>query len=191
MAQGNHNPVLAVITLAVLLCGLCWGAAAHAGAVVYNKYNIHIYDNGRDIRASYANWTDPGPGHGIVPPNTPMTIEDWRNGFILHTQKAPKKEIHFIFDKGRMNMSVADYIKDITAPAPISLEGLSPLDLEGVKAGKAMVGMTKDGVLTALGYPASHRTPTLQSREWTYWKNRFTTLVVVFDEKGIVTAIRE
>lgn len=170
---------------------LLTGAVSHAGKVVYNKYNIHTYNNGRDIRASYANWTDPGSGHGIVPPNTPMTIEDWRNGFIIHTQTPPKKKIYFIFDDGRMNMTVSDYITDITAPAPISLEGLTPLDLEGVKAGKAMVGMTKDGVLTALGYPASHRTPTLASREWTYWKNRFTTLVVVFDDKGIVTKIRQ
>lgn len=181
--------ILSLILAALL--PLVWSIAAQAGSVVYNKYNIHYYGNNRDIKASYANWTDPGHGHGIVPPNTPMTIESWRRGFIIHTQTPPKKKIYFLFDEGRMKMNVATYIKDITAPAPISLEGLSPLDLEGVKSGKAMVGMTKDGVLTALGYPARHRTPSLQSNKWTYWKNRFTTLVVVFDDKGIVTEIIE
>lgn len=179
------------LMLVALLSSALLATSGQAASVVYNKYNIHIYDNGRDIRASYANWTDPGKGHGIVPPNTPMTIEDWRNGFIIHTQNAPKKKIYFIYDEGRMRMPVHVYIQQITAASPVSLEGLTPLDLEGVKAGKAMVGMTKDGVLTALGYPAQHRTPTLQSNEWTYWKNRFTTLVVVFDNGGVVTAIRQ
>ena len=162
-----------------------------AGAVVYNKYNIHTYNNGRDFRASYANWTDPGSGHGIVPPNTPMIIENWRSGFIIKTQKAPKQTIYFLYDKGRMTMKMADYIRTITSPSPVSMEKLTPLDLEGVKEGRAIVGMTKEGVLTALGYPAQHRTPSLQAREWTYWKNRFTTLVVFFDSRGIVTDIKE
>ncbi len=179
------------LALVVLLPLVFLAPAGQAATTVYNKYNIHTYDNGRDIRASYANWTDPGKGHGIIPPDTPMTIENWRNGFIIHTQNKPKKKIYFIYDEGRMRMPVSVYIQQITAPAPIALEGLAPLDLEGVKAGKAMVGMSKDGVLAALGYPAQHRTPTLQSNEWTYWKNRFTTLVVVFDNNGIVTAIRE
>jgi len=177
--------------LAALLLGLFWTAAAQAGGVVYNKYNIHIFSNNRDIKASYANWTDPGHGHGIIAPNTPMKIEDWHRGFIIHTQTQPKKKVYFLYDEGRMNMSVADYLKAITAPSPVSLEGLTPKDLEGVSAGRAMVGMTKDGVLTAMGYPARHRTPSLQDREWTYWKNRFTTLVVVFDDAGVVTAIRQ
>lgn len=182
-----------VMAWAMLFCLSCWGwgGPVEAGQVVYNKYNIHTYDNGRDIRASYANWTDPGKGHGIVPPNTPLVIGKWRSGFTMETQTHPKKEIYFLYDDGRMRMTVADYIKAITSPAPISLEALTPLDLEGVKAGKALVGMTRQGVLTALGYPAQHRTPTLQSKEWTYWKNRFRTLVVVFDDKGVVREIRE
>lgn len=163
---------------------------SQSATVVYNRYNIHIYQSRGDWHASYANYTDPGSSHQIVPPNTPMTIDTWRNGFVIMTQAAPKRKIYFAYDDRRMNMSVATYIQTITSPKIISLEHLTPKDLEGVKDGKAMPGMTKQGVLAALGYPASHRTPSLQSNEWIYWRNRFRTLAVDFDVDGIVTQVR-
>ena len=42
-------------------------------------------------------------------------------------------------------------------------------------------GMTKHDVLLALGYPPAHRTPSLDASAWTYWQNRFVTMVVHFD----------
>jgi hypothetical protein len=42
-------------------------------------------------------------------------------------------------------------------------------------------GMTKDEVLKTLGYPPAHRTASLESPVWTYWRNRWETYVVYFD----------
>ena len=176
----------ALLALALLLPA---PPQAWAFGLVYNRYNIHIYDNGYDIRASYANWTDPGPGHAIIPPNTPMTVEKWYRGFILRTE-APRRTIYFLYDTGRMRLSIPDYVKAITSPTPVSLTHLTPVDLEGVSQGRALVGMTREGVLTALGFPAQHRTPSLDAPEWTYWKNRFATLAVVFGQDGLVAHIR-
>ena len=44
--------------------------------------------------------------------------------------------------------------------------------------------MTKNGVRIALGYPAAHRTPSLENNSWIYWHNRFGTKVIEFDRKG-------
>jgi len=77
----------------------------------------------------------------------------------------------------------------ITGPSKVSLQSLSPIDKKGVSEGKAYVGMTKDGVRMALGYPALHRTPSLKSNTWTYWKNRFATGGVEFDASGRVKAV--
>jgi hypothetical protein len=49
--------------------------------------------------------------------------------------------------------------------------------------------MTKEGILTALGYPAAHRTSSLDAGTWIYWTNRFGTLSVDFDAKGKVTKV--
>ena len=42
-------------------------------------------------------------------------------------------------------------------------------------------GMSKAEVLLALGYPPAHRTPSLESPIWTYWRNRWEVFMVYFD----------
>ena len=54
------------------------------------------------------------------------------------------------------------------------------IDQKGVQDGKAFIGMSKEGVRMALGYPAPHRTPSLDSSTWIYWRNRWKTRAVEF-----------
>jgi hypothetical protein len=172
----------------------CAGAgtaqSASSDSTKYLKCNIHAFDNGHDIKASYANWTNPGQGHLLIPVNTPIEIKKWRKGFRFITVDTQKK-VYFEFHKKRMGMSVEEYIGLITSPEPVSLSSFSETDLEGISEGKARVGMTKTGVMTALGYPATHRTPSLVQNTWIYWKNRFRTMAVEFDFDGIVKEVRE
>ena len=86
-------------------------------------------------------------------------------------------------------MDFNQYIKKIASPKPVDLKGLTALDKKGVEEGRALVGMTKRGVMTALGYPAAHRTPSLESNLWTYWKDRYRTFRVQFGKNGKVVEI--
>jgi hypothetical protein len=70
------------------------------------------------------------------------------------------------------------------------LAALDPRDREGVKQGAALPGMTKQGVVFALGYPPPHVTPSLEADRWIYWTNRFNRKVVVF-EGGRVLVIED
>jgi hypothetical protein len=173
---------------------VCAGAgtaqSASSGSTRYLRYNIHAFEKGREIKASYANWTNPGSGHLLIPVSTPIEIGKWGRGFYFITKDTGKK-VYFEFHKKRMGMSVKDYIELITSPKPVSLSSFSEADLEGISEGKARVGMTKTGVMTALGYPATHKTPSLVENTWIYWKNRFATLAVEFDEDGIVNEIKQ
>jgi len=69
------------------------------------------------------------------------------------------------------------------------LDALPKIDREGVRLGKAMVGMSKRGVVFAMGYPPPHVTPSLDADRWFYWTNRFNKVAVLFDEGGRVLAI--
>ncbi|MBI1893135.1 MAG: hypothetical protein HYS14_03360 [Candidatus Rokubacteria bacterium] len=60
------------------------------------------------------------------------------------------------------------------------IESMSRLDQDGIAQGKVFPGMTKDGVILAIGYPPEHATPTVESNAWRYWKNRFNTILVHF-----------
>lgn len=50
--------------------------------------------------------------------------------------------------------------------------------------------LSKKGVKMALGYPAKHRTPSLDDNTWTYWRDRYRTTVIIFNSKGKVKEIR-
>ncbi len=164
---------------------------------VYLKNNIHVQKqtnrSGDAVyRASYANYTDPGPGHLIIPVNTPVNITTASGirgkGIVITTRDG--KVIHFEFNSRNMGMHPEEYFSYITSPNITQVSHLSSIDRKGMKDGKAYTGMTKEGVRIALGYPAVHKTPSLESNSWTYWKNRFTTTVVEFGSNGKVISIR-
>ena len=67
---------------------------------------------------------------------------------------------------------------------------LSKLDQDGIKSGKPSVGMTKEGVLLAMGRPPIHATPSLDSSTWMYWINKFKKQAIDFDENGVVKEVR-
>jgi hypothetical protein len=164
---------------------------------VFLKNNIHVQmrtdRKGREVyRASYANFTDPGQGHMIIPVNTPVTIRtagSWRGKEILITT-ADGKEIHFEFNSRNMKMKPEEYFNIITSPRKTNLNRFSSIDRKGIASGRPYVGMSKNGIQTALGFPAVHRTPSLTDNIWTYWTNRFVTTAVEFDARGKVTQIR-
>jgi hypothetical protein len=156
---------------------------------VYSRYNVHYYTR-KDLNiASYANYTD-CPGHAFLPYNTEFKVGSYGKGFKL-TAVDTGLVILFEYRSANMGgMSVKDYIDTIMSPTPVSYEGLSAVDQEGIKAGRAMVGMTKQGVMIALGYPAKHETPSTDLNAWTYWKGRYNRLVVNFGEDGRVESTR-
>jgi hypothetical protein len=165
--------------------------------VVYLKNNIHVQEqfsrSGKAVyRASYANYIDPGVGHIIIPVNTPVVLKDpgrRRGKEILITTQTDGKDIHFAFNSTHMGMQSDEYVKLITSSNKISLDGLSPIDHKGIAEGKPYVGMTKEGIRVALGYPAVHRTPSLEVSMWVYWTNRFRTIQIEFDPDGNVKQI--
>jgi hypothetical protein len=183
---------MVAVVLALLVVG-CGGknvaSSLPNGGIVYNKYNVHSFMDRKSIKASYANWVDVRTGQTVFPPNTKFQVGKWRGGFVL-TKVDGGEAIHYEYNAKNMGMSVDDYIKLITSPTPVKLSGLSKLDQQGVREGKALKGMSKEGVKTALGYPAVHKTPSLSDNTWMYWRDRYRTLVVNFDASGKVVSVR-
>lgn len=59
-----------------------------------------------------------------------------------------------------------------------------------IEQGAVDVGMTREQVLMALGYPPAHRTPSLDAAQWTYWDDRWTTFEVYFDGDKVARVSR-
>lgn len=66
---------------------------------------------------------------------------------------------------------------------------LSAVDREGIAAGKALPGMSKQGVVYAIGMPPRHVTPSMDANIWKYWSNRYNTFNVEFDGAGKVSRV--
>jgi hypothetical protein len=158
--------------------------------VRYTKYNIHTQTkDGKTHKASYANYTSPGAGHVIIPAGSEITLTKTKSKAFYFTFDGDKNVV-FEFHQPRMGMDVDEYIDLITSTQPTSLSGLSRLDKEGVASGTVKKGMTRKGVMAAFGYPAAHKTPSLDSDTWIYWGNRYRTVGVDFGADGKVVNLR-
>ncbi len=77
-----------------------------------------------------------------------------------------------------------------TATDPLDKNGafsrLTELEKNGVKTGRIAVGMSKQAVLMAYGYPPTHMTPSTESDVWKYWTNRFRAYLVYFQNGRVV-----
>jgi hypothetical protein len=66
---------------------------------------------------------------------------------------------------------------------------LPAIDRQGIEQGKALVGMSKRGVVLAMGYPPKHVTPSLDADRWVYWTNRVNRVAVLFQD-GRVSSVQ-
>ena len=52
-----------------------------------------------------------------------------------------------------------------------------------------LIGMSKDGVVLAIGYPPEHKTPSLKNNRWVYWASRWNKFAVLFNKDGLVERV--
>lgn len=71
-----------------------------------------------------------------------------------------------------------------------TVAGMSEVDQKGIKAGLPYLGMTRQGIIYAMGRPPVHANPDLEAPSFTYWRNRFSRQIIHFDEQGVVSDIR-
>ena len=53
-----------------------------------------------------------------------------------------------------------------------------------------MPGMSREGVILAVGYPPEHQTPSLEADQWSYWRNSHSRFQVYF-VGGLVSGIQQ
>jgi hypothetical protein len=68
--------------------------------------------------------------------------------------------------------------------------GMTESEIEAINKGIVLNGMSKKAVLICYGYPPEHRTRSLESNIWVYWKNKFTSFEVCFDKDDRTTNCR-
>jgi hypothetical protein len=145
----------------------------YQGRTLYTCCNLH-YESGDVSDANYY-------VGGMLPLGTPVQVQklDGRSVTIL----ADGKQLTLQQRYGYQQESIQQYAdKILVADDPkLRLSSYSQSAQAAIKESRVEIGMTRDQVVMSLGYPPTHRTPTLSGPEWTYWYNTWITYRVQFD----------
>jgi hypothetical protein len=76
--------------------------------------------------------------------------------------------------------------KRMLAAHPVPIEKFDKSAIAAIKNGVMKLGMTKEQVIMARGYPPGHETPSLDLDTWKYWSSRMVTQSIVFDNGVLV-----
>ncbi|MEC9406728.1 MAG: hypothetical protein VX549_05580 [Pseudomonadota bacterium] len=157
------------------------------GPTLYTKTNLHPDEAARRLYA--VNYQQAG----LIPVCTAVTVKDVDGDAMVFTVNETNREYTYIYHKAAAE-PFPDHIKrffGFSCPED-EIGNLSAIDQKGIRSGKALKGMSKRGVIIAIGLPPRHVTPDPQRMDqWTYWSNRFNRFLVTFDETGHVTGIQD
>jgi hypothetical protein len=126
---------------------------------------------------------------GLIKRCTPVTIVSTSKNGIEFTVTSTGKQYDYSFHESMVGTPENHLARVFGASCPDLPAGLNPLDMMGIEKGTVGEGMTKQGVIFALGYPPEHATPSTDGDQWTYWKNRWDRFVVRFDG-GVVATVQ-
>jgi hypothetical protein len=143
--------------LSALGCG--GGIPVDRQATYYLQYNLHARGNDASSINYWSHQT-------LLPVCTPVNLVQAKGRRIVFTVNG-QRYLYTLHRTTRVNL--ATHLERTFQTTCPDLNMLPPVDQQGVGAAQPRVGMSKKGVLIAVGYPPDHRTPRLEDAVWTYW----------------------
>lgn len=150
--------------------------AAEVGQSYYTQYNLWV-ENEVHKTTNYSRGE-------LIPVNTRVTVESMggknlfldMDGRLIEVRNIPKhtqRDIKVIADEllGKSKAPVSSVKREFQG------------DLE---AGILRLGMTKEQVIMARGYPPRHKTASTKANIWVYWSSRFVQRTLVFRDNKLV-----
>jgi len=171
----------------ILLVGVGVSRAAAVGDTVYLKFNLK-YDSAKD-KASCVNYQKFPTMFAAGSKITILEIGSGRKGIEIQAESGRKITIEL---NPEFCGEPQDWLDNGTSATDPKEEWdkleLTDGEKQGIKQGKALVGMRKEAVLIALGTPPIHMTPppAMEQDSWRYWDNRFNQFVVEFADGKVV-----
>ncbi len=181
-----HQVVRATIALGAMVILASCGAQRYqidSQKQLFTLTNLHP-DEQRSLLYS-VNYQMPA----LIPVCTPVDVAVISSKKMIFTVPSTGKKYQYVFHRRSMTEGVEAHVAKYFGEKCPDLNSMPPTDQAGIQKGIALQGMTKQGVLVAIGYPPTHQTPTLDSDNWRYWRNKFAQFEVVFTN-GVVSAIR-
>jgi hypothetical protein len=125
----------------------------------------------------------------VLPAGTPVTVMGYSKN--RATIDVDGKTMRLDHDEGRDQESLDAWVnKLIVAEDPKPRIAGYPAQVQAaIKAGKVMLGMTRDEAVVAVGYPVTKTTKTLDAPVWRLWNSRRGEYQLNFGADGRVVTI--
>jgi hypothetical protein len=120
----------------------------------------------------------------FIPVNTEVVLGDYNSNSIVFTSSAGVRlKIENVEDfSGEKITGIYGRAFD---KSKTDLSKFTKTECEHIAGGEVDVGMSKAAVIVAIGYAPKHKTPSLSSNAWRYWRNRFNTFIVRFNDDKV------
>lgn len=140
----------------------------------YTRYSLQ-YEKGKHVTTNYRTGI-------LLPANSKVTFVAGNNKRLkLRLENGTELLVDNVAKHTGESMEQA--FDKLLSPTPLDLGQFTDSEREAIALGQVRKGMSRDAVLTAMGYPPVTGTPTLESRTWKYWRNRWATFLIVFDDQ--------
>ncbi len=171
------------IAVAVVLAGGVFAPSAFAERL-YTSYNMW-YEKPEHLYAiNYKKGIMIPAGAEVS--QVDVTLEKRRSMITFTTVKDGQTFRVEFEEKFHPGLSAEDYKKKMFSSKTFDelTKGMEQKEIQAIKEGKLVVGMSKAAVIVAYGYPPEHVTNTLDAKKWTYWIDRFRSKEVFFDDNN-------
>lgn len=171
----------AIICVALLIA-VC--APAAFAEKLYTAYNIWYEKPEKLYAINYKKGIMISAGTEV---DDAKVVTKGRGSTIVFTTVKDGKQFRVQFEaKFHPGLNAEDYFKKMfTSKAFDELtKGMGQKEIQAIKDGKLVVGMSKAAVIAAYGYPAEHVTKDLEETKWTYWLDRTRRKEVFFDDNN-------
>ncbi|MEW5802672.1 MAG: hypothetical protein AB1847_11290 [bacterium] len=197
--EKKHVVTALVITLSLCFLGIFSGCATSGrtdlagesnavstnpeGRTYYTKVNIWYEDPSRIFSTNYHKGN-------IIPVGTQVKIRSFRMDQIQFTDESEATVYTLIYMSKYSQVTMKELFDQYFSEGNVMAEGgeftkFTKEEQDNIKMGTIAEGMCREAVLMAYGYPPKHRTPSLSNNMWTYWNNRFDTVVITFQDDRV------
>ena len=177
-----REPGRTLHVLAASLVGLCGALHAHAQTAAASQEragftccNLHHSNDW----ISDANWVI----HPRIPAGTPARILEYGEHRV--SVEIGGRAMTLGLDYGR-RQNLREWAQRMIVPddPKRKIAGWPAAAREAIESGKVAVGMTREQVIVAVGYPPAHATPSMDALQWKYWYDTHSTYELVWDGAG-------
>jgi len=124
----------------------------------------------------------------LIPVNSEVTMKSINKRDIVFIYKG--QEIILRNKAKYTGLNIDGIAKRYFSTQKVDLNKFSEKERKAIKTAQVVPGMSKEAVIIALGTPPAHVTPSTEMDQWKYWRTRWATFYINFENGKTVNGTK-